>query len=1086
VTASPSRADVERRLLERGGATARIPRLPAGEPAPLSFAQERMWLLDQLLPDVTAYNVPRLLRYEGRLDEDALRRALDTVCSRHSALRTGIALVDGQPVQQVHDDRRIELTVADLRDREGGQAEAEAMISEAAWRRFDLERDAMVRALLLHLDEHDLLLLVSHHLVSDHGSAHVLLTELAAAYDAARSGRTPTLPELPIQYSDFAAWQRRRISGPTLEGLAAHWEEQLAGAPERFDLPFDKPRPPAKTYAGSELRGSLPAALADTLRALARQHGVSFFTVLLAGFYSLLHRYTGEDDIVVGTPITGRHHEETQRLIGYFSNTLALRVVLEDDMPFAALLARVRKTTLDAFAHQELPFERLVEALNPQRDPSHTPVFQVLFTHDLPSAPVELDAKPLDQLPLPRWPWSRFDLALGAHEREDGALDLVVEYSADLFEAETIRRLFGHFESLLAAAAADPDAPLGKLSLVTEPERRELVEQWNRTERPIPDGCLHDLVGEQAARVPERAAVVGSGEALTYRELAERSDDLARHLRNLGVGEGALVGVCVERVPATMVALLGVLKTGAAYVPIEPTYPMERKAFMLSDAEAPVVITQESLLEQLPEHGGRTVCLDRDRAEIASSPSAQLPTADPDAIAYVIYTSGSTGQPKGVEIRHRSVVNLLAAMREQPGLSEDDVVVNVTTPAFDLSVPDLYLPLVCGAKLVIAPREDTQDPARLATLLEEVGATLVQATPTTWRMLVDAGWEGDGKLKIVCGGEALPRGLANDLVDRGAELWHMYGPTETTVWSSARELGRGHGSPPIGGPIANTRFYVVDSRLQPVPVGVPGELLIGGAGVARGYRGRAQLTAERFFDDPLAPGSGRVYRTGDRMRLRPDGTLEFLGRLDHQVKLRGYRIELGEIEAALDAHPDVLQSVALIHEDDSGEKQLVAYVVAEDGREPAVVDLRAHVAAAVPGYAVPSAIVSLDELPTTANGKLDVQALPRPGLSRAGLDTRFVAPRTPTEQAIAAIWTDLLPVDRVGAEDDFFALGGHSLLAVKMLARVHDQLGVEIFLTTVFERPTLAALAEEVAGRIVAEAAGDELEQLLADLEAES
>ena len=1084
MTASPSRAEVERRLLERGGGAVRIPRLPPGEPAPLSFAQERMWLLDQMLPDVTAYNVPRLLRYEGRLDEEVLRKALDTVCSRHSALRTGIALVDGQPVQQVHDDRRIELTVDDLRGREGGRA-AE-MIAEVAWRRFDLERDAMVRALLLHLDEHDLLLLVSHHLVSDHGSAHVLLTELAEVYDAARSGRAAPLPELPIQYSDFAAWQRERLSGPTLDGLVAHWRERLAGAPERFDLPFDKPRPPAKTYVGSELRGSLPAGLADALRTLARQHGVSFFTVLLAGFYSLLHRYTGEGDIVVGTPISGRHHEETQRLIGYFSNTLALRVAVDDEVSFAALLARVRETALDAFAHQELPFERLVEALNPQRDPSHTPVFQVLFTHDVASSPVELDGRPLDQLPLPGWPWSRFDLALGAHEREDGALDLVVEYSTDLFEAETIRRLLGHFETLLTAAVSDPEGPLGKLPLLTEPERRMVVEEWNRTERPIPDGCLHELVRGQAARGPERVAVAGSGATLTYRELDERSDDLARHLCRLGIGEGALVGVCVERVPATMVALLGVLKTGAAYVPIEPTYPMERKAFMLADAEAPVVITQENLLDQLPEHGGRTVCLDRDRVEIASAPAAPLPTVDPEALAYVIYTSGSTGQPKGVEIRHRSVVNLLAAMREQPGLSDDDVVVNVTTPAFDLSVPDLYLPLVWGAKLVIAPREDTQDPARLATLLEEVGATFVQATPTTWRMLVDAGWEGDGKLKIVCGGEALPRSLANELVGRGAELWHMYGPTETTVWSSSRELGRGHGSPPIGGPIANTRFYVVDRHLQPLPVGVPGELLIGGAGVARGYRGRAELSSERFFDDPLAPGSGRVYRTGDRMRLRPDGTLEFLGRLDHQVKLRGYRIELGEIEAALDAHPDVLQSVALIHEDDDGDKQLVAYVVAEEGREPTVTDLRGHVAAAVPGYAVPSAIVPLDTLPTTANGKLDVKALPRPGTSRAGLETRYVEPRTPTEEAIAAIWTELLPVDRVGAEDDFFALGGHSLLAVKMLARVHDKLGVEIFLTSVFEHPTVAALAEEVAERMIADAGAEDLTALLAELEAES
>jgi amino acid adenylation domain-containing protein len=1042
-----------------------------------------MWLLERMLPDVTAYNVPRLLRYAGRLDAELLRQALDTVCARHSALRTGITLIDGQPVQHVHDDSRIELAVHDLRGRADPATTADALASELAWERFDLERDAMVRAALLRLDDHDQLLLVSHHLVSDHGSANVLLSELAEAYDAARARRPAALPELPIQYSDYADWQRRRVSGAALDELISHWRARLADAPERFDLPFDRPRPPAKSYKGAELRGSLPSDLADALRALARRHNVSFFTVLLAGFYTLLYRYTGADDIVVGSPISGRHHAETQPLVGYFSNTVALRTTLDDKLSFAELLGRVRETTLDALAHQELPFERLVEALNPQRDPSHTPIFQVLFTHDLPSAPVILDGIPLERLPLPTWPWSRFDLALGVHERENGALDLVVEYSTDLFEQETVARMLSHLEVLFEHAAAEPERPLATLRILPEAEHRTVVEKWNSTDRPIPPSCLHELFAKQAARVPDRIALSGSAEALTYRELDERSDNLAHHLRSLGVTEGTLVGVCVERVPATMIALLGVLKAGAAYVPVEPTYPEERKAFMLADAAAPVVVTQESLLGDLPELEAHIVCLDRDRKEIAAATAAPPTSANPEALAYVIYTSGSTGQPKGVEIRHRSVVNLLTAMREQPGLGEDDVVVNVTTPAFDLSVPDLYLPLVCGATLVVAPRESAQDPARLATMLDDVGATFVQATPTTWRMLVDAGWEGKPDLTIVCGGEALPRNLANELVDRCATLWHMYGPTETTVWSSARELGRGHGPPPIGGPIANTTFYLVDRHLQPVPIGVPGELLIGGSGVARGYRGRAELTAERFFQDPLAPDRGRVYRTGDRMRFRADGTLEFLGRLDHQVKLRGYRIELGEVEAALDAHPDVHRSVAIILEDETEEKQLVAYVVAEDGREAHTADLRRHLTAAVPGYAVPSAIVHLDALPETANGKLDVKALPRPGVSRPDLETRYVAPRTPTEEAIAAIWSELLPVDRVSSEDDFFELGGHSLLAVRMLSRINDTLGVELSLTSVFERPTVAALAEGVSERLLAEVGDDELEALLRALE---
>jgi len=1082
-----SRADVERLLLEGARAGNQIPRLAPEEDAPLSFAQERMWLLERMLPDVTAYNVPRLLRVPGRLDAASLQSALDTVSSRHATIRTGISAVDGALVQRTHDDRKIELEVHDLRETQEATARGDRLVSELAWRRFDLEQDMMVRAALIRMDDHDRLLLVSHHLVSDHGSARILLAELSKAYDAVCSGRPPALPELPVQYTDFAAWQRNRMSGPRLDELTDHWRRRLAGIPDRLDLPFDRPRPPAKTYAGAEHRATLPADLVDGLRALARTRNVSFFTVLLAGFYALLYRYTGTEDIVVGTPISGRHHAETEPLIGLFSNTLALRTAVEDELTFSELLDRVRATVLDGIAHQELPFERLVEALNPPRDPSHTPIFQVLFTHDHVSPPLELGGMVVEPLQLPTWPWSRFDLAVGARDREDGGLDITMEYATDLFEEATTERLSGHFATLLQEAVTDPDRAVGTVRLLTRPERRDLLVDRNRTERHYERACVHELIAARAARIPERAAVEGAGRTLTYGELEDASNRLARYLRRLGVGDGMLVGICVDRVPEAMVALLGVLKTGAAYVPIDPTYPRERQAFMLTDAAVSVLVTQERLLDAGLD-APSIVCIDRDWEEIAAeSGQASEVATDPDALAYVIYTSGSTGNPKGVEIRHTSVVNLLEAMRERPGMDENDTVVSVTTLSFDIAGLELYLPLICGAKLVIATREQAQDPARLAAAVEEAQATFVQATPTTWRMLVDAGWEGRSELKIVCGGEPLPRGLANELVDRGASLWNMYGPTETTIWSSALELTRGHGPPPIGGPIANTRFYVVDRHLEPTPIGVPGELLIGGEGVARGYRHRPELTAERFIDDPFDPAAdGRVYRTGDRMRFRGDGTLEFLGRLDHQVKLHGYRIELGEVEASLDGHPDVRQSVVLIDEDETGEKRLVAYVVAESGREPAADDLRRHVSESVPSYAVPSTIVRLDELPLTANGKLDRKALPRPGTVREDLRARYMAPSTPTEEALAAIWADLLAIDKVGADDDFFELGGHSLLAVKMLARVHDQLGVEIFLTSVFEHPTVAALAEEVAARMLADAEGDDLAALLAELEAES
>jgi amino acid adenylation domain-containing protein len=1081
--AAQARLEAEQRILARGGGT-RISRLGADERPPLSFAQERMFLLEQMRPGVSAYNVPRCLRVPGRLDPNALQRALDLVTSRHEVLRTAIVLTNGVPAQHVRSDARIVLEVHDLRS---SPAEVDELVSRLAWQSFDLAEDVMVRAALLQLDDHDLLVFASHHLASDHASGRILLGELAEGYAAALEGREPSLPELPIQYGDFSAWQRKRFDGPLLGELVDYWRGQLAGAPDRFDLPADRPRPPAKTYRGAEARFSLPSELVDSLRALARSHNASFFTVLLSAFYTLLHRYTDMEDIVIGAPISGRHHDETQPLIGYFSNTLALRVAVEDELTFVELLERVRAMTLDAFAHQELPFERLVESLNPQRDPSHTPVFQVLLSHDVAPEPLMLGGMTLEPMPLSEWPWSRFDLSLGTQERLDGALDGVVEYSTDLFEPETIGRLIEHLTTLLEGIAAEPRRQIGKLPILPEGERRIVLEQWNDTERPVEGGCLHELVAAHAARAPERIAVEGSGTTLSYGELDERANRLAHHLQHLGVGAGDLVGICLDRVPATMVAILATLKTGAAYVPVEPTYPAERQAFMLDDAQAPVLVTQESLLEALPPHNGAVVCIDRDWTEIAARPATAPPaTVDRDSLAYVIYTSGSTGRPKGVEIRHSSVVNLLASMRERPGLTEDDVVVNVTTPAFDLSVPDLYLPLVCGAKLVIASRETAQDPARLAGLLEDTGATLMQATPTTWRMLVEAGWEGRRELKIVCGGEALPRSLANELVGRGASLWHMYGPTETTVWSSVLPLQRGDGPPPIGTPIANTRFYVVDRHLQPVPIGIGGELLIGGSGLARGYRGRDELTAEKFLPDPFSSQPGaRVYRTGDRMRLHPDGTLEFVGRIDHQVKLHGYRIELGEIEAALDAHPGVRQSVAIVHDDDAGGKRLVAYVVTENESDAAPDLLRRHLSASVPVYMLPSTFIRLDALPLTANGKLNTAALPRPDAEHSGLRAAYVAPSAPAEEVLAEIWATLLGVDRVGVNDDFFDLGGHSLLAVKMLARLHDAFGIELFLTTVFERPTLAALAEAVSSRVVADAGDDDLTLLLAELEAE-
>jgi amino acid adenylation domain-containing protein len=1051
-------------------------------PAPLSFPQERLFILDRMMPGVSAYNVPHLVRVGATLDEDALQRAFDAVVARHEILRTTIKLVDGAPVQEIAPEARVELTVTDLRDAPADTREAEALalLGDLARRPFDLAQDVLLRAGLVHVaPDEDLLLVVSHHMGSDHASSGILFAELEALYSG-----TQELQELPIQYADFATAQRERVSGPHLEELLAYWTEQLAGVPERLDLPADRPRPATQSFRGATHRATIAPDLADGLRALARANGVSLFMVLLAAFETILHRYTGADDFVVGAPISGRHEETTQHLIGYLSNTLALRSDVAGDPAFTELLARVKATSLAGQVYQDLPFEKLVEVLNPERALSHTPLFQVLLAFDIaPSTPPTLAGRPLEELPVPGWEWARFDFSLGLTERPDGSLSATYEYATDLFDEATVVRFSGHLATLLHGVVQDPARRLSELPLLTDAERQELAA-WNATERDFPRRCLHQLVAEQAERRPDALAVVADPDRITYGELDRRANRLAHELQALGVERGALVGICLERGIDLVVSLLGVLKAGAAYVPVDPTYPTDRQAYIFADAQVRVLLTQESLLGGIDAGDATVVCVDRDGSRIAErSDAAPAVEADPEQLAYVIYTSGSTGRPKGVEITHRSVANLMAYMREQPGLSEDDVLVNLTTPAFDLSVPDWYLPLTTGARLVIVPREVTLDGIELAGALARAGATFVQATPTMWQLLVDAGWPGSNRLKVVCGGEALPRTLANDLVARAAELWHMYGPTETTVWSSILRLEAGDGTPPLGGPIANTTFHLVDGNGEEVPIGVPGELLIGGAGLARAYHGQPELTAEKFVADRFG-SSERLYRTGDLVRLRANGTLEFLGRIDHQVKLRGYRIELGEIEEVLAQHEDVRTAVAIVREDVPGDRRLVAYVVPSGSAAPSVEDLRALAKAKLPPFMVPSAIVTLDELPATPNRKLDRTTLPAPDGARPELERPYSAPNGPVEELLASIWRELLTVDRVGIDDDFFDLGGHSLLAVAMLSRVQDEFGVELPLGVAFARPTVRELAESVTAALLGEATEDELAELIGEPEA--
>jgi amino acid adenylation domain-containing protein len=1058
-------------------------------PIPLSFPQERLFLLDQLMPGSSAYNVPTLFRVGATLDEHKLREAFDHVVARHEIVRTTVRLIDGAPVQEVNPPVPFELAVTDLRQASlpNPDEHAREILGELVRRPFDLAHDLLLRAALVHVrDGEDLLLVVLHHMASDHQSGGLLFAELDGAYAAIEQGREPELPPLAVQYLDFARWQRSHLDGEPLRELVDYWTGQLTGAPERLELPTDRPRPSAQSYRGSWHEATIPAQDAAQLRELARGQGVSLFMVLLAGFKALLHRYTGVEDLVVGAPVSGRHHEEIAPLLGFFSNTLALRTDLSGDPSFAELLERVRETMLGALTYQELPFEKLVEELNPERARSHSPIFQVLFGYDIVgSRRRSLAGASAEQVPVPGWESARFDLSIIVHDLPDGDLHLNVGYSTDLFDSTTIERLIGHLRTLLEAAGRDPDQRLSRLPILTEQERRTMLTDWNATRQPYERRCLHELVAEQAARSPETIAVVSEHGRMTYGELERRSNQLAHELIAAGAQPGGLVGMCLERSQELPVAMLAVLKAGAAYVPIDPSYPPQRQEFMLADAGASVLLTETRFQGVASTDGMALVCVDADSERIAER-SGEPPgvAVDCEQRAYMIYTSGSTGQPKGVEITHRSVANLIAYMRERPGLTADDVVANLTTPAFDLSVPDWYLPLTTGARLVIVPREATLDGVELADWLTRSGASFVQATPTTWQVLLDASWTGSATLKIVCGGEALPRALAEELLNRGASLWHMYGPTETTVWSSILELASGEGPTPLGGPIANTRFYVLDGNCQPAPIGIPGELYIGGEGLALGYHHREELTAEKFVSDPFAPLSrARLYRTGDLVRWRASGTLEFLGRIDGQVKLRGFRIELGEVEAVLDGHPDVSAAVAIVREDSPGDQRLVAYIVPAAEGAPDVERLRRDCKAKLPPFMVPSAYVTLEAFPTTANGKLDRRALPAPDGSRPTLEREYEAPETPVEETLATIWSAVLGVEQIGRHDDFFDLGGHSLLAVKMISQAQESFDVNLPLHVVFEHSTLQELAAAISVALLDAAGDDELSSLLAEIE---
>ncbi|MCP3166613.1 amino acid adenylation domain-containing protein [Myxococcus qinghaiensis] len=1042
----------------RGVAESIAPR-PSDEAPPLSSSQQRLWFLEQLEGPSGAYTMPAALRLTGALDADALTRALSAIVRRHDVLRTRYALDGGRPVQRILPGVDVTMERVDLASlsAEARRAEVQRLAAEEARASFDLTKDSPLRVRLLRLEEHEhVLLLTLHHIASDGWSLGVLMQELAAHYQALTSGREATLPALPIQYADYAHWQRRRAEDGTLKPHVEWWRAHLAGAPELLELPTDRPRPAAQRYLGATRRFTVPLALVTRLKQRARDAEATLFMTLLTAFGVLLSRYSGQRDVVVGAPIANRP-PRTEALIGLFANTLPLRVCLDGDPSFAALLRDVRRDTLAAYEHQEVPLEQLVEALQPARDLSHPPLFQALLTlQNTPPAPLALPGLTLELMEVESGT-SQFDLALSLAETERGLVSELT-YNSDLFDEATSARMTAHFLGLLEQVATTPERAVSRLALLSETEQASLLRDWNATEAELTGPrTVHALFEAQAARRPDATAARFGAHSLTYAQLDARANQLANHLRHLGVGPGQRVGLFLERGLELLVGLLGILKSGAAYVPLDPMYPAPRLMHILEDSGVTALVTEPELAALIPDWRGRT---------LRSSDAAQAPSASAGAttggsdLAYVLYTSGSTGLPKGVAVPHEAVANFLMSMGREPGMTERDTLLAVTTVAFDISVLELFLPLSVGGCVVIASQEEAVDGTRLMPLVTASGATMMQATPSTWRMLLSLGWSGLPTLKLLCGGEALPSELLAPLRARCAELWNMYGPTETTVWSTVSRLEAG-GPITLGHPIANTQAHVLDAWLQPVPPGVVGSLYLGGLGVARGYLNRPDLTAASFVPDPHAgrPGA-RLYRTGDLARRRADGSLEFLGRGDGQVKLRGHRVELGDIEAQLARYPGVAEA-AVRPWGPAGDPVLVAYVQPVPGTALDEAALREHLRSHLPAYMLPAHFAVLASFPRTANNKLDRKALPPPATdSRAS--AAYVAPRTPDEARLATIWCEVLGVERVGVDDHFFALGGHSMKAVQALARIQEGWRVDVALRVLFEHPTLGAMAKHL------------------------
>lgn len=1049
------RALLQRRLQGRSPSAtgaAPISRRPDTGPAPLSVTQEQLWYINQLAPDNPVYNEAVTIRKEGAFDHETFRLAFNELVRRHEIWHTTFELLDDAPMQVVGPPPQFPLPLVDLSDLPPDEAQSRAVeIVAADFRRpYDLARGPLVRPHLVRLSaHHHRLYLGLHHIIFDGVTLYrIILPELIKLYDDIAAGRVSSLAEPAIQYSDYAVWERQWAASPAVAERTQWWRRHLADLPA-LELPLDRSRPAVQRFQGGMEPFTLEAGVVDGLRELGRRHGATLFQTLAAALGALLSRYSGQTDVVFGTVGDLRQRPELERLVGYCLTPFVVRADLQADPTFEDLLSRVRTEIIDGLDHL-VPFQRLIREIQPARDGRANPIFQVMIVLE-PKVWVAHPEWSLHQLEVEignAVATSKFDLGLECDERPEGHISGRLSYDTDLILPSTARQLAGHWQRLLGELLAHPTQAVSGLTLLSEEERRQQLEQWNDTDRELTSAqTVHELISAQVRRTPDNVAVGYGLERLTYRQLEDRSDAVAHRLRALGAGEGMIVGVCLERSLEMVVGLLGILKSGAAYLPLDPRHPADRLTFMVEDASAHLLLTQRELAPSLASLGPAVLLIDDCGTGSGGPQDVERARATPQSPAYVMYTSGSTGQPKGVLVRHRNVVNYILSAIDEPGVDHDDVVLAISTIAFDFSVSDLFPPLATGARVVIASSDDAMDVRRLSRLIETCGATYMNATPVTWQGMIDSGWTGNRTLVASCAGDTLTETLARALLPRVAELWNSYGPTETTCIATHTRVLHDE-AVTLGRPIANTRVYLLDEHRSLVPAGVTGEICISGAGVAAGYVNRPEETAQRFQPDPFRPAE-TMYRSGDLGRYVPDGRIQYLGRADNQLKIRGFRIEPGEIESALLGCKEV--AAAVVTPDGEGNnRRLVAYVVPQGQSAPTAADLRAQLRRVLPEYMVPAAFVSLPTLPTTSTGKVDRKAL-RPPAVDTSVETIAALPASRLEEDLVRIWARVLGVDRVGLEASFFDLGGHSLLAVRMLMEVERELGFTVPLAALFQ-----------------------------------